>query len=123
MSKQDVIKEAWGVHFSIDVDENGFRISNVGSLGWDSKYFDIVEIGKFEYSIRPKSIRGIETNNFWIKIESEADLPKESDNYWVRYKNGTYSMASYVPNSLFIKDWISKYTHYQTITKPLKPIY
>lgn len=123
MSKQEVIKKAWGVHFENDIDENGFRISNVGSLGWDSKYFDIVEIKKFEYSIRPKSLAVIENNNGWIKIESEADLPNDSYMYWVVCRDGDIKLLN---DFEYYKKYIIPeftVTHYQPITKPLKPIY
>lgn len=65
-------------------------------------------------------------NNGWIKIESEADLPKEYGNYHVKYLNGQsiawfndgffYTMKGYK-----FKD--NHITHYQPIEKPKPPIY
>ncbi|MGV6945070.1 hypothetical protein [Sphingobacterium kyonggiense] len=125
MSKQEVIRKAWGVHFANDVDENGFRISNVGSLGWDSKYFDIIELGSFEYLIRPKSLRGIESNNGWI-VADIMNLPIE----------GVYQVGKFLDDGTFrygidevewydLREYLVDFgfTHYQPITKPLKPIY
>ena len=59
-------------------------------------------------------------NNGWIKIESEADLPKEVDQYWFASHNNKIEIRFYNP------DWINdrvqfrhRYTHYQPIVKPL----
>src|SRR5690606_6436052 len=79
---------------------------------------------------RPKSLKGIETNNGWIKIESEADLPKseklgdaklcfiKSDEY-NEIGVGNFSFGTF--KTLYGNDY-SNITHYQPITKPEPPI-
>lgn len=72
----------------------------------------------------PKSLAGIENNNGWIRIESEADLPIETDSYFVVYKDGCiichhFSVSSDFDRVLFIQE----FTHYQPIVKPNLPIY
>lgn len=136
-TKEEVIKDAWGDYWiNMSPELRRIVILNSGSLhlrdfikefGFEDSFlykFEVYQSPLVSISlIIPKSLQGIDNNNGWIKIEGEEDLPKENDNYWVRYKSGEYSMASYVHNSLFIKDWISKYTHYQPIVKPKLPIY
>ena len=61
-------------------------------------------------------------NNGWIKIESEADLPKEVDQYWFASHNNKIEIRFYNPN--WINDRVQfrhRYTHYQPIVKPLAP--
>ena len=67
-------------------------------------------------------------NNGWIKIESESDLPKESGEYWTYEKNGSIDIRffMYMPKIWDIHEMEFEQpnvTHYQPITKPLKPIY
>lgn len=60
-------------------------------------------------------------NNGWIKIESEADLPKESWNYWIMQSDGLIqTLKEYEDNKKYFQIIA---THYQPITKPEKPIY
>ena len=95
---------------------------------FDSEYIDVVDkidsiiqndgFAKF----RPKSLRGIENNNGWIKIESEDDLPKEDGFYWV-----IDSESSKVINRYFEKgnhDFFKQFSsHYQPIVFPDLPLY
>lgn len=76
---------------------------------------------------RPKSLRGIENNNGWIKIESEEDLPKHQGDYFVYthnkvietiYADGDISLMKHTS-----KSWIRNFTHYQAIEKPKPPVY
>lgn len=92
-NKQKAIEKAYGEHWEAVkdyVDENGFV---------DSIHFPhgrlVADFGDnngelaCDFLVRPKSLQGIETNNGWIKIESEADLPKDdSVNYDMYNKNG-----------------------------------
>lgn len=64
-------------------------------------------------------------NSGWIKIESEADLPKEKGNYFVFtvdksietiYVDGDISVMQHTSHS-----WIRHFTHYQPIIKPEPP--
>lgn len=123
MTKQEKIKEAWGVHFGYDIDELGWRESNVGRLGWDIDYFEIIQKDDYLFLIRPKSLQGIEDNNGWIKIESEDDLPKDNGNYWVVIQGHKYPISVWYENtSNYHAAWVN-FTHYQLIIKPKPPIY
>ena len=74
-----------------------------------------------------KKAYGIENNNGWIKIESEADLPKEGMHHSILldsecingYRNYDV-IVFYEVNSKFRKKEIS---HYQPIEIPKTPIY
>lgn len=88
----------------------------------DIETIDSTQDGYFDVYIRPKSLQGIETNNGWIRIESEEDLPKEDGVYWVYTVDGNRQLR-YLEDFLH-NGKINKYfTHYQPILKPEKPIY
>lgn len=68
----------------------------------------------------------------WIKIESEADLPKEVGEYWAVWKDGEVGRKQffcgvekniYSPNGNISEyDWWMRHiTHYQPIIKPEPP--
>lgn len=132
MTKEEKIKEAWGKDFPKNkgVDGNGWSIGVFWYEDFDFKKFDTIEISHGYYNIRPESLKGIENNNGWIKIESEADLPKECAEYDV-IKNKTITKATYigkdrwfVPDNDFPKTTnIHGITHYQPSLKPKPPIY
>lgn len=128
MTKQEKIKEAYNNSIILEVvDENGWnrkRIFNQGEI--DNEKFDYEAVGHGIYISRPKSLKGIENNNGWIKIESEDDLPKNEYVFWVIRKDGLggemYRKVDYFTDDEK-KYWIEKITHYQPIIKPLPPIY
>ncbi len=70
----------------------------------------------FKGYFRPKSLRGIEDNNSWIKIENESDFDKipNGDYHWFNINTFEYERGG-IP--------VNKYTHYQPILKPQLPIY
>ncbi len=74
------------------------------------------------YWWRPKSLQGIETNNGWIKIESEDDLPKNGYYEVVVRSTGEITRAS-LDNEYHTKSLVMYYSHYQPIIKPQLPIY
>lgn len=130
MTKEEKIKEAWIEEIGIDkynsivkrgnIDENGY-----GTCKWGLIFSKYINNPKFDYvqnsltngSVRPKSLSGIETNNGWIKIESEADLPKDG---W----HWTLSIIENEPFQTHYEDIDIRYhTHYQPIQKPQSPIY
>src|SRR5690554_2905829 len=102
MTKQEIINEAWRNQCLDKIDEDGwvnlgYCVNGLDDVEcWLSDNFfrrrldeweiDYSELDNGEFittKIRPKSLQGIETNNGWIKIESEADLPKETGHFWV----------------------------------------
>ena len=131
MTKEEKIKEAWGENWSKISKENQKKALN--NNGFVSQYFeDLLTIDKRErklFEIRPKSLQGIETNNGWIKIESEDDLPKDENivEFWV-YDDEEIVSAKFMYES---KRWYHDVnlnlrlfpTHYQPIEKPKPPIY
>jgi len=130
MSKEEKIKEAWGEYWNKlpnEVQEKALK-----NNGFVSQYFeDLLTIDKRErklFEIRPKSLQGIETNNGWIKIESEEDLPKDSAYYWIVTNSKNIHLTEYEVDfkQFFTKDYAYndyEITHYQQIEKPKSPIY
>ena len=118
MTKEEKIKEAWGIHFSNDVDENGYRTyaeyEYTHIAQWDD---DLLEKGFNKvlkiYWVRPKLLRGIENNNGWIKIESEKDLPKEKGLkclFLCIHGNTTYISDDVLEDP---KWFVDKYSHWR----------
>lgn len=127
MSKQEKIKEVYGRIFDTHkqfIDEDGW-FNNSDEIeyvtAWDTEY-----LGECDYKnntfFRPKSLKGIENNRGWIKIESVEDLPKEDLEYWIANENGIFDWIS--DQKQIIAKWNNKtVTHYQQIQKPKHPIY
>ncbi|MDV3774042.1 hypothetical protein CMU14_13245 [Elizabethkingia anophelis] len=124
MTKNEAIKAAYGEHWKdvqLIIDENGWfdmayseQVPNFDHL-WDAS-------DKKNAKIRPKELRGLETNNGWTRIESEEDLPKEGDLFWVMKKGYDYPLFE----PMYHDDgeyWLINYTHYQPIEKPKPPIF
>ena len=84
----------------------------------DIETIDSTQDGYFDVYIRPKSLQGIESNNGWIRIESEEDLPKEPImSHYIRRCDDEYCIG------IVDSSDIDRITHYQPIVKPEKPIY
>jgi len=139
MTKLEVIEKAYG--------EVGLPLNENTSLdsGWtkikpgqySSKYdkVDLLKTNSKIHRIRPKSLSGIENNNGWIKIESEADLPKEIDK-WKLFRmaelklNGDfeiYGFSDATYGSTVVMHWKNKFgrtpTHYRPVVEFSKPLY
>lgn len=123
MPKEEKIKEAWGDYYNVlkeYIKHNGWveniNISNGVKINLEFTGF---------YS-RPKSLQGIENNNGWIKIESEADLPKENIDCWFVIDNDSY-LGYFTKRGYFVNGSdnieLRFVTHYQPIEKPNPPIY
>ena len=154
MTKQEKIQKAWeciGVKLNTletTPDENGYvRLSHCIPSQQKIILNKELSIGKnIAHGIsmyRPKSLQGIENNNGWIKIESEADLPKENIDCHYRlfvseiYSNageyilsGRFRTKSSLSNSTnfftcddMIRSYFPRVTHYKPIEKPQPPIY
>lgn len=125
-SKQEAIKNAYGEYWELvkDLVRTDGSLSKPVWIGSEINIdYDDLSTGYFI----PKSLQGIENNNGWIKIESEADLPKEGIHHSILldsdcingYRNYDV-IVFYEVNSRYRKKEIS---HYQPIEKPLKPLY
>lgn len=78
-------------------------------------------IGKF----RPKSLRGIEDNNGWIKIEKVEDLPDYDTYLVVMRKNGSIvkqNIGRWLGETHDILE-VEKCSHYKPIEEEEKPLY
>lgn len=142
-TKEEVIREHYLRHISEDnfnkltiredgiaimYNEEGAQLSpNFMFLGFTQKYVSEnidsgIDTKTNEMVWIPKSLKGIDTNRGWNKIESKDDLPNDGY-YFVMYKNG--KMSDCPKNSEFEDDnyWLLNITHYQPVIKPLPPLY
>ena len=138
MTKQEKIQEAYGEHWDKVkdfVDKNGWvEFTWTGRESWRGVSHSFLNIsdelidradhyGTGNYKWRLKSLNGLENNNGWIKIESEADLPKKEYETFLIYTSKTKTQAV----DVFYKNkagwWMEKVTHYQPIISPLLPVY
>jgi len=130
VSKQNVIKEAYGDEY--DWNEDGWLIYGVD----EASEFGYEPFGEYEtrnhidgvYEWRPKSLSGIENNNGWIKIESESDLPKEQnvDCYFIfkgKIEAGIYLRQHFERPKQNEVVFYKLVSHYQVIQYPQSPIY
>lgn len=128
-TKEEVIKEAWGSVYS-SVKE---YLNEHGQIHTDDVNFDVFEkvmlmclYDSNTELLTNKWLQGIENNNGWIRIESEANLPKEVGYYLVY--NGTNTLIIELNSISFKSKLIEQFkkdgfTHYQPIVKPNKPLY
>lgn len=129
-TKKELIKDAWGVIWFLFTKEEKEKL--IINNGYYNNYNDNVleAIDQNEHLFDfiankghiPYSLEGIDDNNGWITIESEADLPKQDGMYHVYYNDGVTSTRYYNPKH---NDWINepKATHYQPIVKPKLPLH
>lgn len=139
MNKQEVIRKAW-LEFlneedfnNLILDDDGFSNYQcrryINQSRWNDLYSrtkkgSILKTGS-DLVYRPKSLAGIENNNGWIKIENEADLPKDLVECYAYDEDGdiTYFTFNLSPNSDYELMKEQGITHYQPIVKPKPPIY
>jgi len=141
-TKEEVIKEAWINHSianginKIDatdevesfikntlIDENGYAnygVDDIGEFGFEPfGEVERTEVKNRVYKWRPISLKGIETNNNWISIQSEKDLPSDVD--FSKFKlyffanNVIYEINDHKRHKLHMQK-----THYQLV--PIKII-
>lgn len=124
----NIAEDGWCEMFDSDNNLISPSFKKLGfSYEFSERHIETKQLGDACYW-RPKSLRGIEMNNSWTKIENEADLPKESGDYWTYEKNGSIGIRFFMSiaqtwgnHEMEVKE--PNVTHYQPITKPLKPIY
>ena len=122
-AKQEAIKNAYGEYWEEVrrcIDEKGWCSFNLKTYFKEDLIDSRVYRDKLLY--RPKSLQGIETNNGWVKIESEADLP-ENKNVWICTNNNRVLISSKAVLNWVLNNPDNKITHYQPIEKPKPPIY
>jgi len=127
MTKEEKIKEVYKIS-GFWYDENGWT-----SGSW-LKFLSAEEI-QFEkirgrIMQRPKSLKNIEYNNFWIKINSKEDLPKKECEVFFIKNNLIFTGYFYYSQfniGIFSKDsdcyFTEEISHYQVFEKPSLPLY
>lgn len=131
MTKREIVLAAFE-HFveyvEDSADENGWIKREEHSAFMRNHFYlanniETKFVDKVEYW-RPKSLEGIEDNNGWVKIESEADLPKEDLQCWlIDEEFGTdIGYFSFSTKKWFV-DCEQFVTHYKPIIKPEPPKY
>lgn len=134
MTKQDVIKAAYGKHWSKvkdHINEDGFvkfgngrHKMNIGGVDWDIVGYDKVSVMKTRvwWLWRPKTLDGLEDNNGWIKTEDS--LPSKIGTYRVCVE-GRLSIANWTINDLSLDmDYFKKvFSHWMPIKHPQPPLY
>lgn len=132
MEKQEIIKKAYGKSYDAlkdYINENGFvdcvknrKISLI-------PFFDVLEIEFNGHLSRPKSLKGIENNNGWVKIYCENDMPQFDCDCFIidKIKGVVTGQWKQAPNEILDKQarffWVKKATHYKIIDKPQLPLY
>lgn len=123
MTKEEKIQQAYGeLYNKIYTDKDGW-ISY-----WNYSHYKIkdceLKVCDGTTLYRLKSLKGIENNNGWIKIERESDFPKESGQYWI-LEDGEIYMVFVIDKygKIIYSSSIDKVTHYQPIQKPREPLY
>jgi hypothetical protein len=78
-------------------------------------------LGKF----RPKSLRGIEDNNGWIKIERVEDLPTNGSYKVILRDSGAITTLDFTLQQIFndLRYIVELYSHYKPIEEEKKPLY
>ena len=127
MTKEEKIKEVYKIS-GFWHDENGWT-----SGSW-LKFLPVEEVQSERFNgrimHRPKSLSYIENNNFWTKINSKEDLPKEECEVFF-IKNDLIFTGYFYYNQFNIGIFSNKsdcyffeeVTHYQVFKKPSLPIY
>lgn len=123
-TKEEAIKEAWGKNYPPSgTDKNGWLSERHLT---NAQCYELNKDESLEYNnvfgYRPKSLQGIENNNGWIRIESEDDLPKYGNLFWVIKKGYDYPLLE----NMYHDDgdyWVKWFTHYKKIDTPKKPLY
>lgn len=99
----------------------GYNCSYVG--GYQQKGYNPMATGRDSHKqsvfVRPSKLRGIESNNGWIKIESKEDLPEEGV-YSFHYLSSDKVIYNKIWDSHKIKEGYKHnlVTHYKPVVVP-----
>lgn len=126
MTKEEKIKEAWGeLYESLKefIDENGFYNGDCTLLN-DSFFHETFTVNlEKEFSNRPKSLKNIENNNGWIKIDSKKDLPKSDQIHYLVFSKNEIKKSSFNVHQVEAGYQFGEITHYKPIIVDKPPIY
>lgn len=132
MEKQEIIKKAYGKSYDAlkeYINENGFVDCVKNRKIRLIPFFDVSEIEFNGHLSRPKSLKGIENNNGWVKIYCENDMPQFDCDCFIidKIKGVVTGQWKQAPNEILDKQarffWVKKATHYKIIDKPQLPLY
>lgn len=95
------------------------------------KYYDDVfyndypkELWDFKNAkLRPKTLRGIENNNGWVKINSETDLPDNDCNCIIMFNDGGISIDIFKKEGNFLRNHWRHIEYYKVIEIGEPPLY
>ncbi len=134
MEKDEKIYEAYGRHYNFFkhfIDENGWL--DKLKIALENVVLIIILTNEIEcesqinnaYSIRPKSLSGIENNNGWVKIKSGLDFPKDKNVFYKYCIDGipyniNCNLMNLKANLSYYED---KLTHYKVCEQEKPPIY
>jgi hypothetical protein len=133
MTKQEVIKEAWGIErfnvLSPHINDNGWLDEDYlinkyefNLADCDTENGAFINMDDLTTYYRPKSLKGIENNNGWTKVDFIHDL---SNRTGISYKSilpdGTIETTHNFSARELYNLW--KITHYKVIEKDLPPLY
>lgn len=133
MTKQEVIKQAWGIErfnvLSPYINDNGWLdedcLLNKGEFNLadcDTINGGFISMDDLTTYYRPKSLKGIETNNGWTKINFIDDLPNRTGfSYKSILPDGTIETTHNFSVRELYNLW--KITHYKVIGKDFPPLY
>jgi hypothetical protein len=131
MTKQEKIQEAYGNgstwnRLKINTDSDGWCRNEAFAPNTD--LLDLLDLDKIDRWVksdiqgnlifRPKSLDGIEDNNGWVK-----GIPIESGQYFAFNNESNYGTAIEFSVSTDIELYKEKFTHYQKIEIPNRPIF
>lgn len=132
-SKQKAIQKAYGEYWdSVKdyIDNNGWINTTKFSVftAPTSMPNNFETNGEMCRKIRPKSLKGIENNNGWIKIKSKRHFPKNQNfSYKIgkMFENGKFFQFSEAVSLTTVKSWFEqkKITHYMLNKIEPDPIY
>lgn len=128
MTKEEKIKEAYGELF----ETHSHLIDSAGWLnnGDRDDYLTMGQtefLGEFEYIndtfFRPVSLKGIQDNNGWIKIESKKDLPKSDQMHYLVFSKNEIKKSSFNVHQVEAGYQFGEITHYKPIIFDKPPIH
>lgn len=132
-AKQKAIIEAYGEHWNTvkhHVNDDGWLYHPKGGEVTFDPFIGFMDEHPTDDAYRPRSLHGIEVNNFWTRIEPDgSNLPKDMIDCFC-IKDGLIFFPLLYRTDLMqfqaadesCYDW-QEFSHYQKITEPSLPIY
>lgn len=128
-AKQEAIEKAYGEHWDIvgkHVDGDGYLHHPKGGEVTFEPFIGFMDEHPTKDAYRPKSLSCIETNNGWIRIESEEDLPNDAGYCDCIIDGDLSEVCFYWESEQSFTDaagHMIKPSHYIMKTKPTMPVY